>query len=42
MVYQVSTETYKQYKWSNYLTFPVVDHGFLDENVIFSEKENMV
>jgi hypothetical protein len=30
----------KQYKRSNYLTFPVVGHGFLDENVFFSKKRD--
>jgi hypothetical protein len=33
-------ETLKQLKWSNYLTFAVVDHRCFDENVIFSKKRD--
>jgi hypothetical protein len=33
-------EILNQYRWSNFLTFPVVDHGCLDENIIFPKKRD--
>ncbi len=35
-------ETLKQYKWSNYLTFPVVDHGIIFEILRYNKIKILV